>query len=71
MSDFSFPSTGDYATDQELARRFRLHSERMERNVCPNGCAEMKWDYPYERHCEVCGFVGVSNVPYDMKSAQA
>lgn len=69
MSDeIAFISTGNAAEDDEVARRLRLHSERMAENYCPNGCVRMVWDDPHNRHCPVCGFAGFSTKPYDMNA---
>lgn len=71
MSDFSFPTSGNAAEDEEFARRFQLHTERMQNNICPNGCTQMNWIDAHNRECPKCGFAGFSTKPYDMKAAQA
>ena len=69
--EISFPSTGNDADDEEFVRKFRLHSERMAENICPNGCGQMIWDDPHNRHCPICDFGGFSTKPYDMKTGNA
>lgn len=67
MSDeFNFPTTGDAVEDRKIADSFVLHCQRMAKNICPNGCAEMIWDDPHNRHCGICGFGGFSTRPFDM-----
>jgi hypothetical protein len=71
MRNFSFSSSGSSDEDERIARRFELHSARMQLNVCPNGCAEMIWDDPHNRHCPKCNFSGFSTKPYDIKTTEA
>ena len=69
--EFSFPSTGDAERDEDIARQFVLHSERMQMNVCPNGCGQMTWIDAHNRECTGCGFQGFSTKPFDMEAGQA
>jgi hypothetical protein len=71
VRNFSFVSSGNAAEDERIAQEFELHRERMDNNVCPNGCAVMKWIDAHNRECPKCGFAGFSTKPYDMKAAQA
>ena len=72
MSDrISFPTTGNLDDDEMIAERFEQHSERMRKNICPNGCGAMTWDDPHNRHCAKCGFAGFSTVPWDMIGGHA
>ena len=68
MAEFAFPSTGDAASDEEFAARFILHSQRMEKNICPNGCGQMNWIDAHNRECRTCGFQGFSTKPFDMEA---
>jgi len=71
IMNFAFPTTGDSEKDDEIARGFKLRQSRMNNNVCPNGCAQMKWIDAYNRECGICGFSGFSTKPFDMKSFEA
>jgi hypothetical protein len=70
-SEYSMPTTGNEDEDRRRLERFALHTERMQKNICPNGCEEMTWDDPHNRHCEKCGFAGFSTEPYDFKAGNA
>jgi hypothetical protein len=54
-------STGNAAKDLLLLEKATLHQNRMDANICPNGCGEMIWDDAHSRHCPSCKFVGWSN----------
>lgn len=69
--DIMFIPSGNPERDRENARRYELHTLRMALNVCPNGCAQMVWDDPHNRHCPTCNFTGFSTKPYDMITEQA
>lgn len=71
MDSFSFPSTGSTAEDEKIADRFRQSSALMAKNICPNGCGDMIWDDPNNRHCPWCEFAGFSTKPYDMDGGNA
>lgn len=64
--DFAFPSTGDPDEDERIAHRFRLHEERMKKNICPNGCGQMNFIDLNNRKCPVCGFHGWQSTPIKM-----
>lgn len=57
-------STADPVADAAELERAHLHRDRMEANVCPNGCGPMVWDDPHTRHCSVCKFIGWCNTPH-------
>lgn len=59
----AIPTSGDAEKDQRDIEAFELHQERMDKNICPNGCAEMIFDDPHNRHCPVCNFHGWQNTP--------
>ncbi len=72
MSDeIAFVSTGNATEDQKIADNYRQSSARMAKNICPNGCGDMIWDDPHNRHCPWCEFAGFSTKPYDMKAGTA
>jgi hypothetical protein len=71
MSDVAFVSTGDPGEDAKIAADFELHSARMDKNICPNGCGPMTWVTPHHRTCPECRFEGWSNVPFDMEGGNA
>ena len=71
MSEYAFLSTGDEEKDLEIARRIDLHNNRMAQNICPNGCGQMIYDDPHNRHCPKCNFSVFSTTPFDQKAGIA
>lgn len=72
MSDerLAIPSSGNDAEDERRMRQFLLHHERMQQNICPNGCGTMNWIDAHNRQCAACGFAGFSTRAFDMKEGQ-
>jgi hypothetical protein len=61
--NMAMPSSGDPEKDRQELEQAYVHRDRMEANICPNGCGPMVWDDPHTRHCPVCKFVGWCNKP--------
>lgn len=64
MPEKGFPSSGDPQEDARIAAQIRRNDAYESEGLCPNGCAPIVWDDPYNRHCPVCGFHGYVNAPY-------
>jgi rubrerythrin len=62
-------SSGDPVKDAAEIASAELHQQRMDANICPNGCGPMIQDDPHNQHCPVCNFVGWCNVPCKMGDA--
>ena len=62
-AEIAIPSSGDSEKDAAEIRRFQLQSERMEQNICPNGCGPMTLIDAHNRTCQKCGFVGFQSKP--------
>jgi hypothetical protein len=56
-----FPSTGDAEQDARIAESIRRHAANETEGLCPNGCGPITIDSPSKKHCERCGFVGVTS----------
>lgn len=67
--NMAIPSSGDPEKDRAELERAHLHRDRMEANICPNGCGPMVWDDPHNRHCPVCDFHGWCNEPHSEANA--
>jgi hypothetical protein len=66
----AIPSTGNPDEDRKQLASAELYQQRMDANVCPNGCGPMSWDDdPHTRHCSICGFVGWCNTPHSEGTA--
>jgi hypothetical protein len=65
----AIPSSGDPAKDAADVASAELHAERMDANICPNGCGPMVWDDPHNRHCPICNFSGWCNRPHSEGTA--
>jgi hypothetical protein len=63
--NIGIPSTGDPDRDRAEIDLFILREKRQIEGICPNGCAPLVLDDPYNRHCPTCNFHGSSNVPFD------
>lgn len=66
---FGILSTGDPEEDRRQLDLCVLREKRQIEGICPNGCAPMILDDPYNRHCPTCGFTGHSNVPFPVVGA--
>ena len=64
-SEIHFPSSGDAEKDAETARQIDIHEDRMERNICPNGCGPMVLSDAHNRDCPKCGFHQWCNTPIE------
>ncbi len=56
-------SSGDPEKDRAEIALFVKQSNRMEDNICPNGCARMNRVDDHTRECPICKFVGWQNTP--------
>jgi hypothetical protein len=55
--NLAIPSSGDPEKDRRDLEAAYVHRDRVEANICANGCGPMVRDDPHTRHCPVCNYV--------------
>lgn len=56
-------STGNPEEDARQIASAELSAERMDKNICPNGCGPMELLDAHNRRCPLCNFHGWQNTP--------
>lgn len=71
MSDIAINSSGDDEKDALALLRLRNQFEQLEERICPNGCAKLVWENPYNANCSVCNFHYSANRPYGKRESDS
>ncbi len=70
MSHIGIVSTGDPEQDAKQLKQAQTYDERLKEGLCPNGCALLEWEAPYNAQCPKCRFMYSTNVPYGIQESE-